>query len=183
MPPMVTIALHIYSFIYKLIVVLFAAQRVRRTSRSREDDPQRRQRQRQVRSVIIGSVRPSSNSTRPAIDLPLGYGSIFVLLIRENKFEIILEMRTTQQGQVYFYHIPTGVSTWHDPRIPRDFDLNSLSPEQLGTLPRYLYLSFLVLFKIISPFIVGGNKEKQHLEETTTLITIIGQHNLLIRLV
>lgn len=25
-------------------------------------------------------------------------------------------MRTTQQGQVYFYHIPTGISTWHDPR-------------------------------------------------------------------
>ena len=30
------------------------------------------------------------------------------------------EMRTTQQGQVYFYHIPTGKSTWHDPRIPRE---------------------------------------------------------------
>jgi E3 ubiquitin ligase SMURF1/2 len=44
-------------------------------------------------------------------------------------------MRTTQQGQVYFYHIPTGVSTWHDPRIPRDFDAQNVSIEQLGTLP------------------------------------------------
>lgn len=23
------------------------------------------------------------------------------------------------QGQVYFLHTQTGVSTWHDPRIPR----------------------------------------------------------------
>ncbi|KAI5723506.1 hypothetical protein M8J76_007233 [Diaphorina citri] len=43
------------------------------------------------------------------------------------------EIRTTQQGQVYFYHLPTGVSTWHDPRIPKE-----LRPEQateLGNLP------------------------------------------------
>lgn len=46
------------------------------------------------------------------------------------------EMRTTQQGQVYFFHIPTGVSTWHDPRIPRDFDIQSLTVDQLGALPR-----------------------------------------------
>jgi E3 ubiquitin ligase SMURF1/2 len=45
-------------------------------------------------------------------------------------------MRTTQQGQVYFYHIPTGVSTWHDPRIPRDFDILTVPPDTLGTLPR-----------------------------------------------
>lgn len=44
-------------------------------------------------------------------------------------------MRTTQQGQVYFFHIPTGVSTWHDPRIPRDFDTQNLTVEQLGALP------------------------------------------------
>lgn len=44
-------------------------------------------------------------------------------------------MRTTQQGQVYFYHIPTGVSTWHDPRIPRDFDSQNLALESLGPLP------------------------------------------------
>lgn len=29
------------------------------------------------------------------------------------------EQRTTQQGQVYFLHTQTGVSTWHDPRVPR----------------------------------------------------------------
>lgn len=29
------------------------------------------------------------------------------------------EQRTTQQGQVYFLHTRTGVSTWHDPRVPR----------------------------------------------------------------
>ncbi|XP_018595509.1 E3 ubiquitin-protein ligase SMURF1-like isoform X1 [Scleropages formosus] len=43
------------------------------------------------------------------------------------------EQRTTVQGQIYFLHTPTGVSTWHDPRIPRD--LNSMSCEDLGPLP------------------------------------------------
>ncbi|KPP71474.1 E3 ubiquitin-protein ligase SMURF1-like, partial [Scleropages formosus] len=43
------------------------------------------------------------------------------------------EQRTTIQGQVYFLHTQTGVSTWHDPRIPRD--LNSVSCEDLGPLP------------------------------------------------
>lgn len=41
-------------------------------------------------------------------------------------------MRKTQQGQVYFYHVPTGSSTWHDPRIPRDLSANELD---LGPLP------------------------------------------------
>ena len=43
------------------------------------------------------------------------------------------EMRTTQQGQIYFHHVPSGVSTWHDPRIPRDV----VAPEgvDLGILP------------------------------------------------
>ncbi|XP_045448525.1 E3 ubiquitin-protein ligase SMURF2 [Melitaea cinxia] len=36
-----------------------------------------------------------------ATDLPPGY-----------------EMRTTAQGQVYFYNSVTGASTWHDPRVP-----------------------------------------------------------------
>lgn len=48
---------------------------------------------------------------------------------------LFVEMRTTQQGQVYFFHIPTGVSTWHDPRIPRDVDIHHLLPDQLGALP------------------------------------------------
>ncbi|XP_052740231.1 E3 ubiquitin-protein ligase SMURF1 [Bicyclus anynana] len=37
-----------------------------------------------------------------ATDLPPGY-----------------EMRTTSQGQVYFYNSVTGASTWHDPRVPQ----------------------------------------------------------------
>ncbi|RXM32529.1 E3 ubiquitin-protein ligase SMURF1 [Acipenser ruthenus] len=54
------------------------------------------------------------------------------------------EQRTTVQGQVYFLHTQTGVSTWHDPRIPRvnnglqwyfRRDLNSVSCEDLGPLP------------------------------------------------
>ncbi len=45
----------------------------------------------------------------------------------------ITEQRTTQQGQVYYLHIQTGVSTWHDPRVPRD--LNNLCADDLGPLP------------------------------------------------
>nr|XP_023019400.1 E3 ubiquitin-protein ligase SMURF2 isoform X1 [Leptinotarsa decemlineata]XP_023019401.1 E3 ubiquitin-protein ligase SMURF2 isoform X2 [Leptinotarsa decemlineata] len=52
------------------------------------------------------------------MDLPSGY-----------------ELRTTQQGQVYFFHTPTGVSTWHDPRIPKDLTPLSLDLDHLGPLP------------------------------------------------
>uniref|UniRef100_A0A8C5GSA5 E3 ubiquitin-protein ligase SMURF1 n=1 Tax=Gouania willdenowi TaxID=441366 RepID=A0A8C5GSA5_GOUWI len=45
----------------------------------------------------------------------------------------VLEQRTTQQGQVYFLHTQTGVSTWHDPRVPRD--LSNVNCEELGPLP------------------------------------------------
>ncbi|XP_042197010.1 E3 ubiquitin-protein ligase SMURF1 [Callorhinchus milii] len=43
------------------------------------------------------------------------------------------EQRTTVQGQIYFLHTQTGVSTWHDPRIPRD--LTNFNYEELGPLP------------------------------------------------
>ncbi|EHB10351.1 E3 ubiquitin-protein ligase SMURF2 [Heterocephalus glaber] len=43
------------------------------------------------------------------------------------------EQRTTVQGQVYFLHTQTGVSTWHDLRIPRD--RNSVNCDELGPLP------------------------------------------------
>uniref|UniRef100_A0AAY5EAT6 HECT-type E3 ubiquitin transferase n=1 Tax=Electrophorus electricus TaxID=8005 RepID=A0AAY5EAT6_ELEEL len=43
------------------------------------------------------------------------------------------EQRTTLQGQVYFLHTQTGVSTWHDPRVPRD--LSNVNCEELGPLP------------------------------------------------
>lgn len=59
----------------------------------------------------------SRNTLHRAVDLPEGY-----------------EVRTTQQGQVYFYHVGTGVSTWHDPRVPRDLPSGDL--EALGPLPR-----------------------------------------------
>uniref|UniRef100_A0A0V0G8E9 E3 ubiquitin-protein ligase n=1 Tax=Triatoma dimidiata TaxID=72491 RepID=A0A0V0G8E9_TRIDM len=63
----------------------------------------------------------SSTHSRPNIhqpsDLPSGY-----------------EMRTTEQGQVYFYHCATGVSSWHDPRIPRGLDVEAVG-ERLGPLP------------------------------------------------
>ncbi|XP_013415244.1 E3 ubiquitin-protein ligase SMURF2-like isoform X1 [Lingula anatina] len=52
-----------------------------------------------------------------AVELPDGY-----------------EQRTTQQGQVYFLHTSTGVSTWHDPRVPRDLP-TQLTEEELGPLP------------------------------------------------
>ncbi|XP_014229977.1 E3 ubiquitin-protein ligase SMURF2 isoform X1 [Trichogramma pretiosum] len=42
------------------------------------------------------------------------------------------ETRKTQQGQVYFYHVPTGTSTWHDPRVPRDLQAEEL---ELGPMP------------------------------------------------
>uniref|UniRef100_A0A3Q4FZE3 HECT-type E3 ubiquitin transferase n=1 Tax=Neolamprologus brichardi TaxID=32507 RepID=A0A3Q4FZE3_NEOBR len=60
------------------------------------------------------------------------------------------EQRTTQQGQVYFLHTQTGVSTWHDPRVPRpephgqqhtgltqsyQRDLSNVNCEELGPLP------------------------------------------------
>ena len=38
---------------------------------------------------------------------------------------ISTEMRTTAQGQVYYLHKSTGISTWHDPRVPRyTLDIN-----------------------------------------------------------
>ena len=41
------------------------------------------------------------------------------------------EQRTTSQGQVYFIHRSTGVSTWHDPRF-REVEVD---PLELGPLP------------------------------------------------
>jgi E3 ubiquitin ligase SMURF1/2 len=67
-----------------------------------------------------------------AVDLPDGYG-------RRSFYEItsfdavIPEQHTTLGGQVYYLHTQTGVSTWHDPRVPRD--LNTTCAEDLGPLP------------------------------------------------
>ena len=58
-------------------------------------------------------------------DLPVGY-----------------EMKITEQGQIYFFHVSTGVSSWHDPRIPKDVNLRVLNGDNgqslndtLGALP------------------------------------------------
>ncbi|XP_043282446.1 E3 ubiquitin-protein ligase Smurf1 isoform X2 [Venturia canescens] len=64
-----------------------------------------------------GGLSERRNEAQQPSDLPRGY-----------------EMRQTQQGQVYFYHVPSGASTWHDPRIPRDLPANELANE-LGPLP------------------------------------------------
>ena len=51
-----------------------------------------------------------NRNLRNSTDLPAGY-----------------EMKITDQGQIYFLHVPTGVSTWHDPRIPKDLNVQSLN--------------------------------------------------------
>ncbi|CAL1687113.1 unnamed protein product [Lasius platythorax] len=68
------------------------------------------------RNNVVSSSDRRTDPPQPP-DLPRGY-----------------EMRKTQQGQVYFYHVPTAYSTWHDPRIPRDLQANELANE-LGPLP------------------------------------------------
>ncbi|XP_065089830.1 E3 ubiquitin-protein ligase SMURF2 isoform X2 [Ochlerotatus camptorhynchus] len=97
-----------------------SAQRTRRPSRNMDESSSRRRSSRTARPPLVmpPQCRGSAPVIRPAVDLPPGY-----------------EMRTTQQGQVYFYHIPTKMSTWHDPRIPRDFDTQNIAPETLGPLP------------------------------------------------
>lgn len=97
-----------------------SAQRTRRPSRNADESSSRRRSSRTARPPVLmpPQCRGSAPVIRPAVDLPPGY-----------------EMRTTQQGQVYFYHIPTKMSTWHDPRIPRDFDTQNIAPETLGPLP------------------------------------------------
>ncbi|XP_065370385.1 E3 ubiquitin-protein ligase Smurf1 [Calliphora vicina] len=97
----------------------------RRSSRSSEESGRRRG-SRSARSNNSNAHRypgpppggPVNQAARPFMDLPPGY-----------------EMRITQQGQVYFYHIPTAISTWHDPRIPRDFHPENLTLDAIGPLP------------------------------------------------
>uniref|UniRef100_A0A1A9WXJ4 E3 ubiquitin-protein ligase SMURF1 n=1 Tax=Glossina brevipalpis TaxID=37001 RepID=A0A1A9WXJ4_9MUSC len=94
----------------------------RRSSRNTEDSSRRRvprsSRTTNIASRHSATACSSGQATRPFMDLPPGY-----------------EMRITQQGQVYFYHIPTNISTWHDPRIPRDFHAENLTLDSIGPLP------------------------------------------------
>ena len=70
----------------------------------------------QNRSGAGGGSRRTSDQNdrnrnlRNSTDLPAGY-----------------EMKITDQGQIYFLHVPTGVSTWHDPRIPKDLNVQALN--------------------------------------------------------
>ncbi|XP_072382780.1 E3 ubiquitin-protein ligase SMURF2 [Diabrotica undecimpunctata] len=89
----------------------------------RRDGSSRRRQGRNRNSVNVVASPSNNNQNGLAVagvkmDLPPGY-----------------ELRTTQQGQVYFFHIPTGVSTWHDPRIPKDLTPLSLDLDHLGPLP------------------------------------------------
>ena len=45
----------------------------------------------------------------------------------------VTEQRTTPQGQVYYLQKTSGLSTWHDPRVPRD--LANVNTVDLGPLP------------------------------------------------
>ncbi|XP_028026988.1 E3 ubiquitin-protein ligase SMURF2 [Bombyx mandarina] len=79
------------------------------TTISLRPEPQPQTAVRRQPATCTPPTSPSSpttpNTAAPApisaTDLPPGY-----------------EMRTTAQGQVYFYNSATGASTWHDPRVP-----------------------------------------------------------------
>ncbi|XP_066584091.1 E3 ubiquitin-protein ligase SMURF2 isoform X2 [Prorops nasuta] len=87
-----------------------------RQDRGSNSQPRRPNRSNRNRNSVTPNNERRLEQPQP-LDLPRGY-----------------EMRKTQQGQVYFYHVPTGSSTWHDPRIPRDLPANELANE-LGPLP------------------------------------------------
>ncbi|KAJ3645153.1 hypothetical protein Zmor_022836 [Zophobas morio] len=101
-----------------------ARERRQRSGDERRDGSSRRRSGRNNRNAGGGTAQQAqANAQQGAaqtskLDLPPGY-----------------ELRTTQQGQVYFFHIPTGVSTWHDPRIPKDLAPLSLALDHLGPLP------------------------------------------------
>ncbi|EFA08997.2 E3 ubiquitin-protein ligase SMURF2 isoform X1 [Tribolium castaneum] len=93
------------------------SERRQRSAEERRDGSSRRRSGRNNRNSG-GTTAQGPVTQNSKLDLPPGY-----------------ELRTTQQGQVYFYHIPTGVSTWHDPRIPKDLAPLSLALDHLGPLP------------------------------------------------
>ncbi|XP_063618811.1 E3 ubiquitin-protein ligase SMURF2 [Cydia splendana] len=66
-----------------------------------EPQPQTAARRQPPAPASSTPTSPTTPAIPVAADLPPGY-----------------EMRTTAQGQVYFYNSGTGSSTWHDPRVP-----------------------------------------------------------------
>ncbi|XP_065558110.1 E3 ubiquitin-protein ligase SMURF2-like [Artemia franciscana] len=91
------------------------------TPSRRSGESSREERRRTSRSSRqtnrVPSVLVNENAVNPIVDLPDGY-----------------EMRTTPQGQVYFLHVPTGASTWYDPRLPREIR-DSSQPLTSSPLP------------------------------------------------
>ncbi|KAK7575962.1 hypothetical protein V9T40_012248 [Parthenolecanium corni] len=98
-------------------------------------------------SAVTSSTSSTTTNSRPVIQQPRRRGvppnrrpkpnTFYPHACPANQLEGLpdgYELRTTQQGQVYFYHIPTGLSTWHDPRIPRDI-IAHLNSKDLGPLP------------------------------------------------
>ncbi|XP_011404591.1 PREDICTED: E3 ubiquitin-protein ligase SMURF1-like [Amphimedon queenslandica] len=78
-------------------------------------------------------VSPRANSPRPQ-GLDAARHQMYMrrnTLHHELQLPDGYEQRITSQGQVYFIHRETGVSTWHDPRF-RDMELGS---SDLGNLP------------------------------------------------
>ena len=76
------------------------------------------------RPITRQQMYMSRNTLHQDLQLPDGYGELCdgapaVLPQLTSRFLILtpLEQRTTPQGQVYFIHRATGVSTWHDPRF------------------------------------------------------------------
>lgn len=71
-----------------------------------------------------GDASERNRNLKNTSDLPVGY-----------------EMKITEQGQIYFLHVSTGVSSWHDPRIPKDLNMLAVSSNNgsendiLGPLP------------------------------------------------
>ena len=59
------------------------------------------------------------NTLHHELQLPDGYGLLSICVIHLHIYSYLLysEQRITGQGQVYFIHRETGVSTWHDPRF------------------------------------------------------------------
>ena len=75
----------------------------------------------------------SRNALHHELQLPDGYGKWIETSVYDYccLLSLYTEQRTTSQGQVYFIHRSTGVSTWHDPRF-RQIDID---PQELGPLP------------------------------------------------
>lgn len=95
-----------------------ARDRRQRNGEERRDGSGRRRSGRNRNAPLPPPQNGNTSAPTMGIDLPPGY-----------------ELRTTQQGQVYFYHIPTGVSTWHDPRLPKDLASLGIALDQMGPLP------------------------------------------------